>query len=306
MVKEDNLNVYVDMAKPMIDFYDKNIIKNKNALSALEWYKLSDYKTINQLLLGKPSFTFSLTDAIHDIQDEANDVKISADVIKKQVLKDFRYDFKRIVKTIKALDKVLDIAPFTTDTVIVYRGLTEDIHDDMFCKDNVFHWVSKNYMSTSFNKDVSRQFSGKGCCFMTLTLPPKTKGIFLPWLYTTKSTTKSMKNADIDNEYEFLLPRGCTFVIDAIEYDKMTNYKYTSKYKNIPCDKNHPMVMKHYKMRLVKQLSLSELKGQYRTLFTDFTLKLETWDIAEVKVNKNTYRKQASENDKKKHKTSST
>jgi hypothetical protein len=114
-----------------------------------------------------------------------------------------------------------------------------------------------------------------------ISVPSETRGLFLPWEIPVKG---SIGNSTIDNEYELLLPRGCQFLVESIDYVKNMSYKESSTYKNIPCEKKYPSYTKIYKMRLVSQPSIAELKRNYNRMTKTGKFELKPWDFKSIKV----------------------
>lgn len=292
MVKKSNHNVYVNMAEAMIEYYDTHVTKDKKAVKALKRYKFHDYTSINQLLLGKPSMEFSLNDILFDIQDIKQDdnkkSQLSVSDVHQHLVSIYQKQLVSLVDTIKTIDKLILDAPALTENVTVYRGIRTDIYDDLVCRDKLFYWTSPAYMSTSFAKDVSESFKSRHGIMFIVSLPVETRGLFLPWEIPLKG---SLGNSSIDNEYEFLLPRGSEFLIESIDYVKSDSYKVSSKYKNIPCEKKYPLYTKVYKMRLVSQPSLADLKRDYNRLTKGVEVQLKPWDFEYIDIPEPTHRK---------------
>jgi hypothetical protein len=285
MVKRSNRSAYVKMAEPMIEYYDTYVTNNKKAVKALQQYKYNEYASINQLLLGKPFLEFSLDDILWDMQDgkKDNDNKCQILVrdIQQHLIQVYHKRHVSLVDTIKTIDKLILNAPALVDNVTVYRGMQTDIYDDLECRDKMFYWTSPAFMSTSFSKNVSNTFKSRHGIMFVISVPSETRGLFLPWEIPVKG---SIGNSTIDNEYELLLPRGCQFLVESIDYVKNMSYKESSTYKNIPCEKKYPSYTKVYKMRLVSQPSIAELKRNYNRMTKTGKFELKPWDFKSIKV----------------------
>lgn len=285
MVKRSNRNAYVSMAEPMIEYYDTHVTNDKKAVKALKRYKFHDYTSINQLLLGNPHMEFSLDDILFEIQDMKKDDNtkshLSVRDVHQHLASIYQKQLVSLVDTIKTIDKLILNAPALTESVTVYRGIQTDIYDDLVCRDKTFYWTSPAYMSTSFSKNVSESFKSRHGIMFIVSLPIETRGLFLPWDIPVKG---SIGNSSIDNEYELLLPRGSEFLIESIDFVKSDSYKVSSKYKNIPCEKKYPLYTKVYKMRLVSQPSLADLKRDYNRMVKNVQVQLEPWDFKSIEV----------------------
>jgi hypothetical protein len=288
MVKRDNRNVYVSMVAPMIEYYDKSVTNNKQFVNALRRYKYSDYIQVNQMLLGKPVMEFSLYDILSELQGQTSQTDgkgskkdLSINDIRDHLTNMYQKELTSLVSVVKTLDKIIIGAPKTPVDVVVFRGIQTDIYDDFVCKDGEFYWTSPTYLSTSFSENVSDSFKSRHGIMMKISLPRDSHGIFLPWSIPLKG---SIGDASVDSEYELLLPRGSTFFVESIEYIKSDSHKISSKYRNIPCEKKYPLITKVYKMRLISQPSLADLKRDYVRMTKNVEVKLESWDLKEINI----------------------
>jgi hypothetical protein len=193
----------------------------------------------------------------------------------------YQKELASLISTIKILDKIITNAPKIPVDILVFRGIKTDIYDDFVCKDGEFYWTSPTYLSTSFSEAVSNSFKSRYGIMMIISLPQDTHGIFLPWNIPLKG---SIGDTMIDDEYELLLPRKSKFLVESIEYIKSDTYKVSSKYRNIPCEKKYPLITKVYKMRLLSQPSLAELKQDYVRMNKNVEVELKSWDLKTIRL----------------------
>lgn len=273
-----NKDVYIDLAEIMMEYYDKNIVKSKKKVNALNHYKETGYTIINQLLLGQCEYDFSLSSVLHKLDVD----KITLKDITNKITEDYLTELNKAVDAIRTIDKIIADAPTILDSEItVFRGMKTDIYDDLVCENKKYYYTFPTYISTSFSAKVSHNFKGRHGVFYTLILPPETKGIYLTWDLEHKT---SFGKKMIDDEFEFLLQRGSKFVVESIEYLQEPSYKGYSTYQNIPCEKQHPRYVRHYTMRLVSQPTIKQLTKQYKSLFSNIKVSFQPWELENVKV----------------------
>jgi hypothetical protein len=273
-----NKDVYIDLAEKMTDYYDKKIINTKKKVDALSHYKHSGYAIINQILLGKCEYQFSLDNILSQFRKED---KVTMKEVLTYVSQEYYNELETSMEAIKTLDKIIAEAPtILNKEILVYRGMTADIYDDLICENKKYYYTFPTYVSTSFSSHVSQHFRGRNGVFYTLILPPDTKGIYLPWDIKYK---ESFGKATIDNEFEYLLLRGSKFLVESIEYKQEPSYKGFSIYQNIPCEKEHPRYVRHYTMRLVSQPSIKQLQKQYKTMLSNAKVDFIPWEFENVK-----------------------
>lgn len=97
---------------------------------------------------------------------------------------------------------MIDMSPGLPFQVKVYRGMDYDIFPEIEKKNKKYYFKSKNFLATSFDPHHSIEFAGKLCCFYTVILPKKTKGLFI---FNNFEKLKNIEKISIDTEHEFLL-----------------------------------------------------------------------------------------------------
>lgn len=277
-----NKDVYIDLAEKMIDYYDKKIITTKKKVDALNHYKHYGYSSINQILLGKCEYQFSLDVILSQFAKEEKLSKVTIKNLLPYISQEYyTTDIKTSMEAIKTLDKIIAEAPtILHNDVVVYRGMTTDIYDELVCENKKYYYTFPTYISTSFSSGVSHNFKGRNGVFYTMILPPETKGIYLPWNLQYK---ESFGKKIIDDEFEYLLLRGSKFVVESIEYKQEPSYKGFSIYQNIPCEKEHPRYVRHYTLRLISQPNIKQLQKDYKTMLSSAKISFHPWEFENVK-----------------------
>jgi hypothetical protein len=159
-----NKDVYIDLAEKMVDYYDKQIVNSKKKVDALNYYKTTGYTLINQILLKKCEYAFSLTNVVK--QQPKRDT-ISVKELIRSTTDEFYLELQESMNSIKVLDKVIDNAPFiVNDEITVYRGMAVDIYDDLVCENKQYYYTFPTYISTSFSSNVSHAFRGEMVYFI--------------------------------------------------------------------------------------------------------------------------------------------
>jgi hypothetical protein len=274
-----NKDVYINLAEQMMEYYDKKIVNNKKKVDALNYYKTSGYKSINQILLKDCEYQFSLYNILN--QQDSIEAKLTVKDLLHQISVEYSNELNMSIDAIKLLDKVIAEAPtIVNEEITVYRGMKADIYDDLVCEDKKFYYTFPTYISTSFAPNVSNQFKGRNGVFYKIILPSNTKGIYLPWDLRYK---ESFGKKVIDDEFEFLLQRGSKFVVESIEYKPEPTYKTFITYQRIPCEKEHPRFVRHYTLRLVSQPTIKQLQKNYKLLLSGVRVKFHPWEFENVK-----------------------
>lgn len=122
---------------------------------------------------------------------------------------------------IKNIDKIFETMPdehLSDEPEIVYRGITKDIpkslENILTQKSNENTFVDKGFVSTSFDKQVSKRFKGKDGYLLEITLPIKSKRI------NTFELPHCLRSAM--KEDEVTLPRNSKFRVDSYDPDTKT------------------------------------------------------------------------------------
>ena len=120
---------------------------------------------------------------------------------------------------------MIDLSPGLPFNSRVFRGMDFDIFPDIFLSNKKYFFKPKNFFATSFDPNYSIRFVNKLCCFYSITLPPKTKGLFI---FNNFNHFKNTNKIPIDQEHEFLLPRNSLF--EVIKSDIIANFSPDTSY----------------------------------------------------------------------------
>lgn len=293
---------YESRVQEIYSYYNKHVSNNKRRTDALNDYKGYRYESINGLLYKQLKVkTYGFMEQLNGIINEkkmantasnsSNEITVD-DILSHEKVAD---TIKRSISIIKTLDDIIAKAPklkLTNDTVL-YRGMNHDIEQDITCgtgKDGqkgVYYYTPSSYMSTSFSPTVSMRFTSPKKCgvFFTIIKSSSTKdvqGMFVNW---KMRKSKEFENAEIDSEYEFILPRLTKFKVEKIDFIPYHEAYPEYKYRDIACKKQlPPSHIKHYTLSIVSQPSLAQLSKTYKSLKDDVQITIEPLDLSEVSL----------------------
>lgn len=80
-------------------------------------------------------------------------------------------NYGKKTEQINRLNSLFDRVPALKNDLIVYRGVISE-QDSFDTRSNYFYG---NFVSTSLNYDVAKDYSGQECCFLTITVPAGSK-----------------------------------------------------------------------------------------------------------------------------------
>ena len=145
-------------------------------------------------------------------------------------------------------------------------------------------------MSTSFSPSVSLNFTNPKKCGILLTIITtadslkELQGIFVNWNLRSDG---AFENADIDSEYEYILPRLTKFKVEKVEYIPYPTHNYVRKYRDIPCKKQTSITslkIKHYTLSVVSQPTLKDLSQTYKSLYKDVKINIEPQELTDLSL----------------------
>jgi len=236
--------LYLKLSNPMVKYYNEAILKNSSAIKALSYYKGFGYKELNNFL----NFNTSAM-----VVFPSNPDSDPQSVISKHT-KDMKAAYSKIIKMVKSIDKIIAQAPkIVREPVHVYRGMNFDIIDDIVCENGKMLYTFTGFISTSFSPKISKRFAGSGCLY-TLILDKGCQGIYLNFSATSK--VKRFQELYVDDEAEFLLPRGSKFEVLSVDFVNAPPEFF--KFKDIPCLEKQLKYMKHYTLKFVGHSSEEE------------------------------------------------
>ena len=247
-------DVYTKMSKEMIKYYNEKVLTNKTALGALLYYKLNGYSSINNFLTKnlQPTLIVCAGKKEKVSADDGEELSPAVKAAKKAYLKRVTAP---LIKHIKQLDKIIAEAPtIITEPVHVYRGMGYDIIANTVCENGKMYYTFDNFLSTSFTASVSKRFT-KGACLYTLILDKGVKGLYI--FFDASKNLNSFENVYVDQEAEFLLPRGTTFEVVGLDFVHVPPEFY--KFKDVPCVEKKLNFVKHYTLKFVSHASEKEL-----------------------------------------------
>jgi hypothetical protein len=95
------------------------------------------------------------------------------------------------------IDRAFDAVPPTDQPIIVYRGVRGSFLPDIVA-----------YVSTTYDPDVAKSFTGSACCYLKIVLPAGSLLLPIEWL------------SNSPHEHEILLPRDGKFMITHTRWDE--------------------------------------------------------------------------------------
>jgi hypothetical protein len=94
----------------------------------------------------------------------------------------------------------------------------------------------------------------------------------------------------VDDEYEYILPRGCKFEVLKIEPVRISNIRYRT-YGELKCLNKHNLFIKHYILKLVKQPSADELKHSLKNMYIESRFDINTNLLKNIRIESNKEKK---------------
>lgn len=290
---------YESIVSEMYTYFNKHILNNKRKKNALNDYKNLDYQQINGLLYKK--LTIRSYDLLYNLGNitrmQKDNGEENEQVSNTSILNEMKIaeNIKRCVKTIKTLDDIISKAPKIkmTSNITLYRGLNADILDSLVCDvdvsgNNTYYYTTPSYMSTSFSPSVSLNFTNPKKCGIFLTIITtadslkELQGVFVKWNF---HSDEAFENADIDSEYEFILPRLSKFKVEKVDYIPYPTKNVVRKYRDIPCKKLiEPLKIKHYTLSVVSQPTLKDLSQTYKSLYKDVKITIEPQELTDLSL----------------------
>lgn len=266
--------------KRIIAYFDTHIKKKPDWVNALVRYKASGYIDINKFLIGEYEVYIDpndMTSAMKPHLKQTNQKDPSQlfdtwDKIQSTMCKNlFKSKVVPLIDTIKLLDKIIDNAPaLGLRDLRVYRGMEYDVQKDLVCGPNgKWHVTFPNFLSTSFEWSVSKNFTRETGNMYTLILNPSCKGVYVHWSMSDEQA--KFEDGLIDNEKELILPRGCTFELVSLKTRRVKKKKH---YKDIKCEVDSPLFSKHYTLKLVSMPSTKIRASQYKSFMSGTYAKL--------------------------------
>lgn len=129
---------------------------------------------------------------------------------------------EKYIKSIKTLDKVLQLSPKVGEDIIVYRGVRARSSDQELVQaleklQPGDEFTSPTFTSTSIIKSVAEEFSGKNGVFLEIVVPKGSSGLFVDPIMSG-GEYEDTYNLPIDKlakeiEAEFVLPRNVIFKV---------------------------------------------------------------------------------------------
>lgn len=288
---------YQNVVQEVYTYFNKHIVKNKQKRDAIYNYKHLDYSQINGLLYKNLTLpVFDLLDTLYNIAKKQKDENETNPLTIARILHEMNFleNLNRHVKTIKILDGIIAKAPkmkMTTD-VVLYRGMNSDILNNLVCetdrngKNSTYYYTTPSYMSTSLSPSVSFNFTDPTKCgtFLTIITTAESlkelQGIFVNW---NIGGDGKFENANIDSEYEFILPRLTKFKVEKVDYIPYPENPSAYTYRDIPCKKRaEPLKVKHYTLSVVSQPLLKDLSKTYKTLFKNVNIDIIATDLKDL------------------------
>lgn len=283
---------YEAKVQQFFDYFDKNIAYNKKNMDALKSYKTIGYESINGLLYKNMVIkTYNLVGLMNDMQKDKMETKNTTEITLDDICHEIgiQQTIQTCIREIKILDNIIAKAPKlnTADGITLYRGMNYDIQHDLICgagnEKGVYYYTSPSYMSTSFKPSIAMKFADpqKSGVVLTIKCPPRQKvlGLFVNWKIDNK---KVFENAEIDAEYEFILPRLTKFKLEKVEYVPYHEVYPTHTYRDLACRKQllPALTIKNYVFTIVSQPTLTELTKTYKFIKKDvkFTIKTNDFD----------------------------
>lgn len=281
---------YEKQVQDFYTYYNRNVTNNRQKMNSLIYYKSTGYTFVNGLLIKNmqfPSYGF-LEDVNKSVNENNNSEKKLTiyDVLQSMNISGI---ISQSIKTIKDLDKMIYEAPKMTKVknLVLYRGTNHDIQQDFICGQrdkDTYYYTTPSYMSTSFSPITSMDFAQPNSCgiFISIVMPSNLKGLqgmFVNWKMVQGD---KFENAEIDSEFEFILPRLTKFKVEKIDYIPY-HYKYAEhKYNEIPCRIKMPVGIKHYTLSIVSQPSMKDLSTTYKTLTDNVKISIEPKDFKDI------------------------
>lgn len=265
---------YIELADKMIKYYNANILSSQKSKYALNSYKNTGYRNINRMLMKHYVQNIDLDEVVDAIRKVKT--RNERDAATQTVYELFKTDvypaMHETLETIKVLDKLINNAPPISDKpFVVYRGMDADIYHDLQCENGKYYYTFPSYLSSSFSQQVARSFRSNTGVLYTIELPKDTHGLYLLFDHDTTH----FEDSEVDPEFEYVLQRGSKFEVVSIDYIPDDSV-HSIKYKTLPCMRKNPYMIKHYKLRLVEQPSLSSLKKEYKTMLQSATINMRT------------------------------
>lgn len=279
---------YELLSERYIQHYNENILNYKEYIDALQYYKGNGYSSINSLLFSKKMNIESknILEVIcskytEAIQNDSNQKTALKKVMNTINLSLFNTNVVPVLEKIKTLDEIFMNAPtLDHDDIIVYRGVTTDIHYVLECKQGTYFVTFPNYLSTSFVPTVSKGFAGEQGVIFTIHLTKECKGLYINW---DLNQGRDFEDMYVDNEYEYILPRGCKFEVVKIEPVRISNINYRT-YGELKCLNKHNLFIKHYILKLVKQPNIDDLKSSLKKMYNESRFDVNTNLLKNVKI----------------------